>query len=1281
MKGHWRYLCAIAASMMLAPAPTMSQAAAPPELFSFPAGSAGQGAGQLRLPGAIAANADTGNLYVAESENNRTSEFTSEGTFVRSWGWGVVRSGPNNDPHNERQEISLSASGGTLSLVFRNPLKDGGAKVQQTASFGFNASAAEVQAALEALESPVPGDVAVTGPAGAPWTVEFTGKYADTDVWPLEIVKTSLIGTGEVKTLEGGGSFEVCEAVAGDECRAGQYSGTSPGLISGLPRGIAVDDDGNVYTFEQELEEPEPNSRVQKFSPDGAFELMLGGGVNKTTGADICTLADLEAGDECGAGAPGEGPGEFAIEPFGSFETRLVVGPSGNLYVGDKNRIQAFESDGSFKSEIAVSGFVSGIAADAAENLYVTYFGQPNIHKFTSSGLPGAPATFAVTDPHAVAIDSEGGVYTVKDPPAFGIPPLESQVVKFDAAGSKIVPTAAEEAQGKFFAQKGAATLTGLATLLCPAGDPPGALYVADTSSHVSAYGSDPGCEEPPGPKITGRYVAAAGPEGAAIATQINPSGFATTYYVEYGTSPCETSSCTQQPPAPGKSLENEGSSPVLREVDLSGLVPGTTYHYRVVAVGNSITVESEEGTFTTRRPGTGPLPDGRAYEMVSPVVKNSADIAPQGGLSNFLMQAAESGPSLVYPSSTPFADPESAPPSSAYRGTRAATAPEWATKNLPPQGAALEQQVKALSADLEEAAIVSGQPLCCGVELGIKNLYLRDLETGAYTLVTEVEPQLTVPKTTYCVGLQGFTAGFERVFFKANGALTDDAPAGSGWNLYEWTAAEGIGLVSVLPGETPATPASTANFGSEYLNCEPERLLDNAISADGTKAIWTDGSALYARVNGAETVQLDLPQGGPGSGGTGDFWAASEDASKVFFTASSLLTAPNAHAQDLYRYDFNQSLGARLTNLTAGASTANVQGVVGSSDGGDAIYFVARGVLAANEGAAVDPETGDPQKAKAATNNLYLWQEGEGTRFIAQLSPVTNAADPLSDATNWDVAPAGRRASVAADANILAFTSVEPLTGYENTSQADGEPTRQVYLYDAAEDELTCASCNPTNARPLGGAATTAWKTAFTEPRYLSEGGERLFFESFDALVAEDQNDARDVYEFERAGVGDCTEDSPTYWEGVEACIDLVSSGTGTNNFFLDASATGEEAFISTAEQLANVDTDEKYDAYDARIGGEAQVGNPPPPPPCDEVLIPCRDEATPPPPSPGPKTTPPLGSGNVPPPKGCSKGKVRRKGKCVPRNKTCPKGKVRRKGKCVPRNKQSQRQGGRGK
>jgi hypothetical protein len=86
---------------------------------------------------------------------------------------------------------------------------------QTTASIVPTATAAEVQAALEALSNIAPGDITVTGAASGPYTVTFGGTLADTNVAAMTSTPTGGSGTVTVATAtaggtEGTGGLETC---------------------------------------------------------------------------------------------------------------------------------------------------------------------------------------------------------------------------------------------------------------------------------------------------------------------------------------------------------------------------------------------------------------------------------------------------------------------------------------------------------------------------------------------------------------------------------------------------------------------------------------------------------------------------------------------------------------------------------------------------------------------------------------------------------------------------------------------------------------------------------------------------------------------------------------------------------------------------------------------------------------------------------------------------------------------------------------------------------------
>jgi hypothetical protein len=1297
-------------------------------------GRTGVDSGQTIGPRGMATNSDTGHLYVTEVNNQRISEFTAWGQFVKSWGWGVVgggaagsgdlvaesnvvtsvittskifkvgqtitgagipagttitavgagtitlsqpatesgtsvaltvAAGPNNVPVNEQQTVTLGAgvTAGNFKITYTTPNPSN--TTATTANIPYNATQAEVETALATLPNIGAGNVSVTssnpggGTArGGPYVVTFGGtRFADTDVAQMTVAAGSPNLTGGTATVattvSGGNAFEVCTA----GCQAG-LSGANAGQFAN-PVGAAVDSLGNIYVVDL------ANRRVQKFAPDGTFLLMFGGGVNKTTGANVCTKAQLEAGNVCGAGTTGAAVGQFGVWKIGDF---IEIDSADTVYVGDVERIQRFTTAGASAGEpiaIAGCGAVESLGVNPADQLWVAcdQTKKPGLlQRLNSSG--SVLQTIEIPSPKiakGLALDSDGKIYVYTEKRVGADGQDLPEVLKYDAAGTLQVRFGA----GEF------TTSTGIVT------NSIGDVYVDNATngnSYIRAYGPLPfAYEQPPAvaPTISAEYATAVGVGSATLVADINPHFLTTNYYVEYGPADCAANQCAKKP-VPPATLSGLRDRPYQAEIVLSGLAPGSTYHYRFVAqsAGGGPVIGGDR-TFTTRRSRTLGLPDGRAYEMVSPPDKHSGEAARR--FSYLLedgypkpIQASSSGEAIAFPALAAFGDAKAAPSISTYLSRR--TASGWLTENItaPNTEGNTKGPVRGFPSDLGFTAVAQHEPtLAPGAVPGFENLYLRDNGSGEYTALTTSIPRMADPNELFCVEYGGASADSSRVLVSANGALTPDAPDGAGNTLYEWTSA-GLRLVSVLPDGTPATPATGTGFGAGRGfegGCHMmHHFVRHAISADGSRIFWTDGSVgtrLFARVNGTETIQLDATQGGPGPAGGGKFWDASEDGSKVFFTAPSKLTA-DASANSLYLYDFDAA--APLSSLTPGAGAADVLGVLGASDDGSRVYFVANGVLTSG--------------ATQGQPNLYLWQKGEGLRFIATLSTEEgDFAFAPADASTWTSDPELRTGRVSPDGRHLTFLSTLSLTGYDNFGSecAVAEETplafgpgrcTEAYIYDAEADELLCASCNPSGARPTGPSAFPPWATYERQIRYLSDDGRRLFFETYDSLAANDSNRTRDVYEFEREGVGSCSDQSESFDPGTRGCQYLISGGTASGeSYFLDASADGRDVFFSTPQALVPADVDYNYDVYDARVGG----GFAPPAPPASCSGEACRPaEASP--ASPTPASSGFVGEGNLE--------NDRAKG-----SRRCPKGKraVRRRGKtvCIRRHARKRRAG----
>lgn len=87
---------------------------------------------------------------------------------------------------NELQQIISNGTGGTFTITYSS---------QTTSAIDWDATASEVQTALEALSNIAPGDVEVTGDAGN-WQVEFMGSLAATNVGQMTLGLGSLTGGG-----------------------------------------------------------------------------------------------------------------------------------------------------------------------------------------------------------------------------------------------------------------------------------------------------------------------------------------------------------------------------------------------------------------------------------------------------------------------------------------------------------------------------------------------------------------------------------------------------------------------------------------------------------------------------------------------------------------------------------------------------------------------------------------------------------------------------------------------------------------------------------------------------------------------------------------------------------------------------------------------------------------------------------------------------------------------------------------------------------------------------
>jgi hypothetical protein len=700
----------------------------------------------------------------------------------------------------------------------------------------------------------------------------------------------------------------------------------------------------------------------------------------------------------------------------------------------------------------------------------------------------------------------------------------------------------------------------------------------------------------------------------ATFRAKVDPTGLATKYRFQFGTA---SGSYDQETPA----LELTAfDDPAEVFSDVTGLLEGVTYHYRVVAENESGTATGPDQEFTTlQRPAgqnctnqtyrtglSANLPDCRAYELVTPAETN--------GLTPMSREELAAGNTLF---------------------------DYW---NVMPRGDRAGERVSYFAFGTLPGFEGNGISDGYRAERGIGDHPVE----GWSTELTGPSYQQAVPNVTLIPpGHQGVSPDQMYSFWRIEPFQT-----------FEETLPTGMYLRTPEKFEV----AAQGPLGSDL------EAVTNYLAADGAHIIFssevrlhasappTGTTAVYDRPAGKKTARVVSVKPGGGAFGVGEnanFIATSDDGSKVAFRVSPLtyvrvgtktvaLSEKSATIVSLdgaRAYYIEAGDDALMACQTTGASCAGegatqtpltiakeVEVAKASADG-QTVLFVSKEALT---------EPGDVngigEHAEAGELNLYWWSSGY--KFIARVQEKDLAG--------------GRFLRITPDGSVAAFESRAKLTAYDN----DG--ATEIYRFDATqsvEQALLCVSCDPSFAPPVGGArfVDTEFGGAVSQHvrvANLTDDGEAVFFQSDDRLLPEDANDAMDVYEWRAEGSGSCSR--------LGGCLGLISSGQGEGDSFLyGLSADGRDVLFRTRERLVSSDVSGSPSLYDARIdGGIPQIVAPAP---CQgDACQGAGDEA----PAFSPPTTTGNGNGNISSPtkKHCPRGKrlVRRNGKerCIKRN-----------------------------
>jgi hypothetical protein len=818
-------------------------------------------------------------------------------------------------------------------------------------------------------------------------------------------------------------------------------------------------------------------------------------------------------------------------------------------------------------------------------------------------------------------------------------------------------------------------------------------------------------------PRVEAETVNAGSTE-AKVSAKIDPSGLPTSYRVEYGIADVEEHSTAE-------ASAGTATAPVRVSVLLGKLQAGAGYRFRFVASNSLGVATGQTVTFATTAASvagggsesncpnrtfsgfSAALPDCRAYELVSAAEDDTylpdyddASYIETGEIVGLegSYRAAPSGDGVAYmagPSASGVGGNGKTGNGNGnhYLATRGAKG--WEASNIElPFNSAYNVNFEDFSADLSVETIATASPEaraepeepadCASAET--TELYSRTA-SGLHALVTTNQGSAICDAES-----AGISADDSHILLQSSGAYTAQAKAGSLFadeNLYD-SVDGALHQVNVLPdGEPEQQPDAT--FGTrvpgEFGENQTYDDFSGDVSADGSRVFWTalEGSteeprpkALYVRENDSQpqspvvggkctvsadacTLQLDAAEPGAGPSGGGQFWTASGDGSRVFFTDQSQLTKSSTAAPgepDLYEYEVSGEAGApgALVDLTVDGHAgehANVQGVIGASEDGSYVYFVADGVLAAGNAEGNVPIPGQP--------NLYL-AHGGATTFVATLEAeddvIHSKGGGQREVGDWQAQQGARTAEVTPGGLAVGFMSRRSLTGYDNrriksygfNNEPEYEALPEVFLYEAGTGRVVCASCSPTGAAAVAeGYVSTSGNASFMSHWLSEREGTEVYFMTSQPLVADDSNGLQDVYEWESEGSGACQQ--------VSGCVALLSPADPQSSaYFVDASTSGNDVFITSRAQLVPSATDETLKLYDVRAdGGRSETslactgtgcqGVPPAPPifatPASVTFGGVGNFAPPPPSAVKPKAKAKS--------RKCGRGRVKQHGRCV--------------------------------
>ncbi len=1021
-----------------------------------------------------------------------------------------------------------------------------------------------------------PGEADATPQGGLGFATLFASSY-----YQVAVDNSGAATDGDIyvtqNTAEGGGAVQAIDVFASSGAYLGQLTGgggfsfAEGGAIA--PCGVTVDPAGDVYVStskEQKIYKYDPaaNPPVNgdlvgaPFAASGSLErpCQLAAGAGPTAGSLF--VRDYNGGDAYKLGGS-PGPLDYEIFPIpgnvvhAEEAAQLAVDPTdGHVLLGSEGP----SARGVFDVD------ASGSTGPA---LISKPFGPSPLVAVGPTGkvyLRGSEDHLEVYGPLVPVPDAAtGAVSAIGETTATVSGTVEAHGVELSECKFEYGPTAAYGSSAPC-AESPAEIGTGDAEVHAElSGLSPEAAYhyrlaVANPNGPAEPQGEDRSFQTVSKPELLGTWSESVSGSEATLKAQINPQSAATSYRFEWG--------LTEAPYEHASAETAIGAEPVpqILSLALSGLAPGTTYHFRVVALNHchpeseptaSCVSEGPDRALSTYLPFTPEtecpnqelrteasafLPDCRAYEMVSPVDKNGGDVV--RGLSGAgdpggYVQRASGADRLTYGSRDAFSGSPAGLEFNQYIALRGKDG--WSGQAIHPplsgssccEGLGLGEgrEFMAFSPDLCGSWLYDPQapPLVASGQVGYPNLYRRgNCEPGEGELEALIpNPPYKLPPGTEdgYVGadsVQGLSGDGGHVILAAGARLLPGAATGAAAQLYDRSGGA-LHLASVLPDSYAAPGPSEVGSG-------PAGDLAGGVSEDGERVYWSTAGSLYLRLHPAQ------PQSGFAAGaasGTGKLTEGTP-------TVTSLTAA------------------AGLAKLTAGSAVVPLQETtLGEFLAGQAVSAPGK-IPSGTTIVSCSPACG-----KAATS-LTL---SKAATFTAESAPITSKGpQPFAVGQTIEapgVVPSGTKI-IAAEAGKLTLSA--------NALQTTATPIALGSYSPCSEAAKACTV-------PVGtGGINFFWDGSADGSRALyttaTQSGEEALYEFDLGRYAAEPASASHPIAGEVEGVAGASRDlSRVYFVSREALAGAGANGegeeaeAGADNLYLyERGAVGEPSYVFLA-------------------------------------------------------------------------------------------------------------------